>query len=214
MSHAQRIRRRRRGRGGPRNKAFLALMVIGIALVLAGLAASATSSRSRPPRRRCRRSRRAPRRQHARLRHGRPAARLHPGRRAAPAAALGGHPAGRQGRHGGDRGRALLQAQGRRLRGRHPRRGEEPHVAQDRPGRLDDHDAAGPLALHLQRAHLPRKIREAKLAEELENEHSKEWILEKYLDSSRTARSAASRRSASGRRREIYFSKDAPGPRR
>jgi penicillin-binding protein 1A len=28
-----------------------------------------------------------------------------------------------------------------------------------------------------------RKIREAKLAEELEDEHSKEWILEKYLDS-------------------------------
>ena len=28
-----------------------------------------------------------------------------------------------------------------------------------------------------------RKIREAKLAEELEDEHSKDWILEKYLDS-------------------------------
>ena len=28
-----------------------------------------------------------------------------------------------------------------------------------------------------------RKIREAKLAEELEDEHSKEWILAKYLDS-------------------------------
>ena len=28
-----------------------------------------------------------------------------------------------------------------------------------------------------------RKIREAKLAEELEDEHSKEWILDKYLDS-------------------------------
>ena len=27
-----------------------------------------------------------------------------------------------------------------------------------------------------------RKIREAKLAEELENEHSKDWILEKYLN--------------------------------
>ena len=27
-----------------------------------------------------------------------------------------------------------------------------------------------------------RKIREAKLAEELENEHSKEWILDKYLN--------------------------------
>ena len=30
MTHAQRIRRRRRGRGGPRNKALLAAMVLGI----------------------------------------------------------------------------------------------------------------------------------------------------------------------------------------
>ena len=28
-----------------------------------------------------------------------------------------------------------------------------------------------------------RKIREAKLAEELENEHTKAWILDKYLNS-------------------------------
>ena len=94
------------------------------------------------------------RRQLARLRRGRRAARLHPGRRAAPADALGGHPAGLQGRHRRDRGRALLQAQGRRLRGRHPRGDQEPHVAQDRAGRLDDHDAARPHALHLQRAHV------------------------------------------------------------
>ena len=38
MSHAQRSRRHRRGSGGPRNKALLALMVLGIAVVLAGLA--------------------------------------------------------------------------------------------------------------------------------------------------------------------------------
>ena len=47
---------------------------------------------------------------------------------------------------------ALLQAQGRRLRGRRPRRGQEPRVRQDRPGRLDDHDAAGPQPLHLARS--------------------------------------------------------------
>ena len=47
-----------------------------------------------------------------------------------------------------------------------------------------------------------RKIREAKLAEELENEHSKEWILDKYLNTDRrTARSAARRRSAPRRPR-------------
>ena len=38
-------------------------------------------------------------------------------------------PAGPQGRDGRDRGPALLQAQGRRLRGHRPRRGQERHVA-------------------------------------------------------------------------------------
>src|SRR4029079_4837207 len=38
------------------------------------------------------------------------------------------------------------------------------------------------LYISSERTHT-RKIREAKLAEELEDEHSKEWILEKYLDS-------------------------------
>ena len=53
----------------------------------------------------------------------------------------------------------------------------------DRAGRLDDHDAARPQPLHLEASGTyQRKIREAKLAEELENEHSKEWILDKYLD--------------------------------
>ena len=37
MTHAQRTKRRRRGSGGPRNKALLALMVVGICIVLAGL---------------------------------------------------------------------------------------------------------------------------------------------------------------------------------
>ena len=39
MSYAQRARRRRRGSGGPRNKAFLALMVLGIIVMLAILGA-------------------------------------------------------------------------------------------------------------------------------------------------------------------------------
>ena len=47
-----------------------------------------------------------------------------------------------------------------------------------------------------------RKIREARLAEQLENEHDKDWILDKYLNTtSPTARSAARRRSVSRRRR-------------
>src|SRR5829696_4713570 len=39
MSRSQRNRRRRRGRGRPRNKAFLAMMVVGVLLALAGLSA-------------------------------------------------------------------------------------------------------------------------------------------------------------------------------
>ena len=155
MSHAQRMRRRRRGSGGPRNKAFLGLTVVGILVVLAGLGAVGL-------RRVDRRLGAAAllaqaegdRRQHPRVRGRRARARLHPGRRAAPAAALGGHPAGRQGRDDRDRGRALLRAQGRRLRGRRARGVQEPRVAQDGPGRLDDHHAARPLALHLERAHV------------------------------------------------------------
>jgi penicillin-binding protein 1A len=37
MTHSQRTRRRRRGRGGPRNKAFLAFMVLGIVVAVGGL---------------------------------------------------------------------------------------------------------------------------------------------------------------------------------
>ena len=54
---------------------------------------------------------------------------------------------------------------------------------EDRAGRLDDHDAAGPQPLHRDSERTyQRKIREAKLAEELENEHNKNWILDKYLN--------------------------------
>src|ERR671917_830532 len=53
-----------------------------------------------------------------------------------------------------------------------------------------------------------RKIREAKLAEELEDEHSKQWILEKYLDSipygTVGGQSAIGIKAAA----RIYFSKD------
>ena len=52
-------------------------------------------------------------------------------------------------------------------------------------GRLDADDAARAQPLHAQHAlqkTFTRKIREAKLAEELENEHSKEWVLVAYLN--------------------------------
>ena len=81
--------------------------------------------------------------------------RLHPVQRAAPPDRGQPHPQGAQGRHGGDRGRALLPPQGRRLRGHRARRGQEPLEPQDRAGRLDDHDAARAQPLHHQGAHVP-----------------------------------------------------------
>ena len=59
-----------------------------------------------------------------------------------------GHAAGDAPGDGRDRGRALLQARGRRLQRDHPRRHQEPRVGQDRAGRLDDHPAARARALH------------------------------------------------------------------
>ena len=154
MSHAQRTRRRRRSSGGGSSKAFLAFMVLGIVVVIAGLAGVGYVvhiAASAPPLSSLKA--RAIARELARLRGRRHLARLHPERRAAPAAQALGHPAGRARRDHRDRGRALLQAQRRRLRGRRPRGGQEPAVRQD-AGRLDDHHAARPLALHLQRADL------------------------------------------------------------
>ncbi len=83
------------------------------------------------------------------------AAGLHPGLRAAPARRGQRVPEAAQGRHGRDRGPPLLPARRHRLRGRHPRRRAEPRQPEDRAGRLDDHDAARPQPLHLQRAHVP-----------------------------------------------------------
>ena len=57
-------------------------------------------------------------------------------------------------------------------------------LGQDGAGRLDADDAADPHALHRHpERNFKRKIREAKLAEELENARArKDWILTKYLN--------------------------------
>ena len=87
-------------------------------------------------------------------------------------------------RDGRDRGRALLQAQRRRLQGDRARRHQEPRVGQDRAGRLDDHPAARARALHQgPERNFERKIREAKIAWELEKEHSKTLDPREYLNS-------------------------------
>ena len=87
------------------------------------------------------------------VRRRRHPARLHPVRRdqdADPAAADPGVDAGRDDR---DRGRALLPARRRRLRGHRARRLQEPRGRQDGRGRLDDHAAAGAQPLRRPRAH-------------------------------------------------------------
>ena len=175
MSRSQRNRRRRRGRGRPRNKAFLALTVVLVLVALAGLvggrlrrldrrlravAELAQAARPRLALRGARRRRLAPR--------------LHPGRRAAPPG----------------RGRRASRSRSRTRRSRSrtsaststrastTRASSAPRVKnlvqpQDGAGRLDDHDAArSATSTSPSERTYKRKIREAKLAEELENEHS------------------------------------------
>jgi penicillin-binding protein 1A len=54
-----------------------------------------------------------------------------------------------------------------------------------------------------------RKIREAKLAEELENEHSKEWILEKYLNTTSYGTIGGQTAIGAEAAARIYFNKRA-----
>ena len=105
-----------------------------------GLGAGHRRAQARRPGRHVRRLRR--RRQDA--------ARLHPGRHAAHAGARLVDAAVGARRDGRDRGRALLQAQRRRLRGHRPRGDQERLERRDRAGRLDAHDAARPQPLHRQ----------------------------------------------------------------
>ena len=148
MTHRQRKSRRRRRRGG-KSKFFLALVV----LALTGTVARAVGDRLRAGG-----GRHRPGAGRAQAdRQGRHLGDLR-GRRLAP----GLRPLGRDPRPGllaraarehaqrgrGHRGRALLQAQGRRLRRDRPRRRAQHRVRQERPGRLDHHPAAGPRAVH------------------------------------------------------------------
>ena len=209
MSHAQRTRRRRRGSGGPRNKAFLALMVIGIVIVLAGLggvgyivsiAASAPPLSSLKPKATGDNTR-------VFAASGRPlgfiqADELHLPLRSEdiPQVVKDATIAIEDQRfykHKGVDYEGVIRAAVKNVTSRKTVQGGSTITMQ----------LVRSLYISSERTY-SRKIREAKLAEELEKEHSKEWILEKYLDSipygTVGGQSAIGVKAAA----KIYFSKD------
>src|SRR5215208_2283672 len=184
MSHAQRMKRRRRGSGGPRNKAFLALMVVGILVLLAGLgtvgyvvsiAASAPPLSSLKPKTTANNTR-------VFAADGRPlgfiqADDLHLPLHSSdiPQVVKDATIAIEDERfykHKGVDYEGVVRAAIKNVTSRKTVQGGSTITMQ----------LVRSLYISNEKTYT-RKIREAKLAEELEDEHSKEWILEKYLDS-------------------------------
>jgi penicillin-binding protein 1A len=209
MSHAQRMKRRRRGSGGSRSKAFLALMVVGILVVLAGLgavgyvvsiAASAPPLSSLKPKAVAENTR-------VFAADGRPlgfiqADDLHLPLRSAdiPQVVKDATIAIEDERfykHKGVDYEGVVRAGIKNLTSGETVQGGSTITMQ----------LVRTLYISNERTYT-RKIREAKLAEELEDEHSKEWILEKYLDSipygTVGGQSAIGIKAAA----KIYFSRD------
>jgi penicillin-binding protein 1A len=209
MTHAQRTRRRRRGSGGPRSKALLALMVLGICLALAGLggigyivsvAASAPPLSSLKPRVTGNNTR-------VFASDGKPlgfiqAENLHLPMRSEeiPQVVKDATIAIEDERFYKHKGvdyegvvRAAIKnvTSGKTVQG----------------GSTITMQLVRSLYISRERTYT-RKIREAKLAEELEDERSKQWILEKYLDAipygTVGGQSAIGIKAAA----RIYFSKD------
>jgi penicillin-binding protein 1A len=183
MSHAQRMKRRRRGSGGPRNKAFLALMVVGILVVLAGLAgvgyvvsiaASAPPLSSLKPRATGENTR-------VFAADGRPlgfiqADELHLPMRSEEIPQLVKDATiaiedERYYHHKGVDYAGIVRAAVKNLSSHKTVQGGSTITMQ----------LVRNLYITKERTY-QRKIREAKLAEELENEHTKSWILDKYLN--------------------------------
>jgi len=209
MTHAQRTKRRRRGSGGPRNKALLALMVVGICIVLAGLAgvgyivsvaASAPPLSSLKPRVTGNNTR-------VFAADGQPlgfieADSLHLPMRSEeiPDVVKDATIAiedERYYKHKGVDYEGVVRAAIQNVASRKTVQGGSTITMQ----------LVRSLYISNERTYT-RKIREAKLAEELEDEQSKEWILEKYLDSipygTVGGQSAIGIKAAA----KIYFSKD------
>jgi penicillin-binding protein 1A len=209
MSYAQRARRRRRGSGGPRNKAFLALMVLGIIVMLAilgavgyvvSIAASAPPLSSLKPKVTGNNTR-------VFAADGKPlgfiqADDLHLPLHSSeiPQVVKDATIAIEDERfykHKGVDYEGVVRAAIKNFASRKTVQGGSTITMQ----------LVRSLYISSERTYT-RKIREAKLAEELEDEHSKEWILEKYLDSipygTVGGQSAIGIKAAA----RIYFSKD------
>jgi penicillin-binding protein 1A len=184
MSHAQRTRRRRRGSGGPRNKALLALMVVGICLLLAALggvgyivsvAASAPPLSSLKPRVTGDNTR-------VFAADGKPLGFIQADNLHLPLSsdeipqlvkdATIAIEDERYYSHKGVDYEGIVRAAIKNLSERETVEGGSTITMQ----------LVRSLYISNERTYT-RKIREAKLAEELEETRSKEWILEKYLDS-------------------------------
>jgi penicillin-binding protein 1A len=209
MTHAQRMKRRRRGSGGPRNKALLALMVVGILLVLAALggvgyvvsvASSAPPLSSLKPRATAENTR-------VFAADGRPlgfiqADELHLPLRGSDIPQIVKDATiaiedERYYKHKGVDYEGLVRAAWKNVTSGEKLQGGSTITMQ----------LVRSLYISNERTYT-RKIREAKLAEELEDEHSKEWILDKYLDSipygTVGGQSAIGIKAAA----KIFFSKD------
>jgi penicillin-binding protein 1A len=209
MSYAQRTRRRRHGSGGPRNKALLALMVLGICVLLAALAGVGyivSVAASAPPL-----SSLKPRITGDNTRvfaaDGKPlgfiqADNLHLPLRSEEIPQLVKDATiaiedERFYKHKGVDYEGIVRAAIKNLAERETVEGGSTITMQ----------LVRSLYISNERTYT-RKIREAKLAEELEDERSKAWILEKYLDAipygTVGGQSAIGIKAAA----KIYFSKD------
>ena len=184
MSHAQRMKRRRRGSGRPRNKAFLALVVVGILLVLAALAGVGyvvSIAASAPPLSSLK-ARATAENTRVYAADGRPlgfiqADDLHLPLRSddIPQVVKNATIAIEDERfykHKGVDYEGVVRAAVKNITSGETREGGSTITMQ----------LVRSLYISSERTYT-RKIREAKLAEELEDVRSKEWILEKYLDS-------------------------------
>ena len=97
--------------------------------------------------------------------------------------------------------------------GRRPRRGQEPRVRQARcrAARRSRCSWSARSTAPTEKTY-ERKIREAKLAEELENEHSKDWILTKYLNTVPYGTYGGQTALGVWAAAKTYFNKLADGP--